>query len=304
MTEYRFPRTIEEALQLLETHQGQARIIAGGTDLIPDLRKGKLTCPYLVDITRIPEMKTIQIGEEYLEVGAAVTFAELIQHPYIREHVQALMDAARSVGAGAIQKAATWGGNLVQGMPAADGAMIALALGADVLIQDQTGRNWVPVQTLFRGPGDTAIDPTRQLMTAIRFPTHPPKGTWGTAWRRVGRRSALILPILNCAIRLHLIQKGDHQVIDQVRIALGPAAPIPFRAREAENCLIGKEPSPPIWEEAGKIAQKEAQPRSSVMRASRTYRKSIIPPLVQSTLKTACERALSTLKPEGESHET
>jgi carbon-monoxide dehydrogenase medium subunit len=285
MTEYLYPRSIEEALQCLAAQSGKARLIAGGTDVLPDIRKGIIRPSCLVDITRIPILKEIDVDDGFVTIGAAVTFAMIREHPSLHERVHALVDAARSVGAGAIQNAATWVGNIVQAMPAADGGIVAIALDAEARIVDCDGARWQPVESLFRGPGVSAIDPRRQLVTHIRFP-RPGRKT-GTAWRRVGRRSALVLPILNCAVRVEI--DGDARNLRVVRaaIALGPVAPRPFRAREAEAFLQGRALTENTLAVAGRVAQEEANPRTSLMRASREYRLAIIPTLVSEALAEA-----------------
>jgi carbon-monoxide dehydrogenase medium subunit len=280
----------------LTVHAGQARIIAGGTDVIPDIRQGKHAPACLVDVTRIPELTRIEIatGDRdekggYAEIGAAVTFAMLREHPYLHQHVHALVEAAASVGAAPIQAAATWGGNLVQAMPAADGAIVAIALGAELRVVDHDGVRWIRVQETFAGPGRSHIDPTRQLITTIRFPV--PTTPWGTAWRRAGRRPSLILPTLNCAVKLVLNEDGGR--IMDAAIGLGPVASRPHRAAEAEAYLIGRAPAPEVLAEAAHLASYGADPRTSVHRASREYRLAILPALVGEALITAAERALA-----------
>jgi CO/xanthine dehydrogenase FAD-binding subunit len=285
--EYVFAQSVEEAVHLLAQGAGHARIIAGGTDVLPDLRKNKIRPRCLVDITRIPGLAEIQVTEEFVEVGAAVTFAGIHRCRFIEQRVHALAEAARSVGARAIQNAATWAGNLVQAMPAADGAIVALALDAEARLVDEEGAAWQPVESLFLGPGVSAVDPTRQLITHIRFPL--PAGHWGTAWSRLGRRPSLVLPILNCAVRLAL--DGEGQRIVQARIALGPVAPRPCRARRAEGYLTGKAANGQALAEAAGLVREEAAPRDSITRASRAYRLEVIPPLVEAALARAVERA-------------
>ena len=287
MTEYLIPNTTEEALDLLVAHAGQAMIIAGGTDVLPDLRKGKHAPACLVDITRISELMAIRVDDGHVTVGAAVTFAMLREHPYLCQHVHALVEAAASVGAAPIQSAATWGGNLVQAMPAADGAIIAITLGAELRVVDRDGERWMPVLDTFAGPGRSHIDPTRQLITTIRFPI--PETPWGTAWRRAGRRPSLILPTLNCAVKLVLSEDGS-RVVDAA-IGMGPVASCPHRAAGAEAFLIGRAPDPEIFAEAAHLAAHGADPRSSVHRASREYRLAILPVLVEEALGVAVERA-------------
>lgn len=286
MTIYCVPTSTEEALQILGRYDGNARIIAGGTDLLPDVRKGKRNPHCLVDITRIPGIDRITVEKGYVEVGAAVTFFALRHHPYLLAHVHALADAAAAVGAADIQSVATWAGNLVQAMPAADGAVAALALDAEALLHDADGARWLPVARLFAGPGRSTIDSTRQMITRIRF--RIPERLWGTGWRRTGRRDSLVLPVLNCAVKLELVQGR----IAHAAIALGPVAPIPFRAAAAEEFLRGQAPGDETFGEAARIAQQESNPRSSRARASREYRLAVLPALAQEALTIAAARAL------------
>ncbi|HET89118.1 MAG TPA: xanthine dehydrogenase family protein subunit M [Chloroflexi bacterium] len=293
MTDYRFPVSVEEALDILDAHaasstpsgSGSARVIAGGTDLILDMRRGKRNPACLVDLTRIPGLDQIRVIGGVVEVGAAVTFAAIQEHPYLRQHVPALTAAARSVGALGIQTAATWVGNIVQAMPAADGAVVALALEAEARVVDRDGAVWWSVEELFLGPGRSVVDSTRQIVTHVRFPL--PGHSWGTSWQRVGRRASLVLPIINCAVRIVL----DGEGIEQAVIALGPVAPRPFRARQAESVLTGQRPTDEALAEAARIAQGESDPRSSVKRASREYRLAILPALVRAALHEAVRRA-------------
>ena len=282
MTDYLYPTSIEGVIERLTSDEG-AQIVAGGTDLMPDIRKGVKSPRCLLDITRIPGLDQIEVGEDSIQVGAAVTFADLQAHPFLRRHIPALVEAAGSVGVISIQAVATWVGNIVQAMPAADGAIVALALEAEARVVDAKGAAWRPVESLFLGPGKSAVDPCRQFITHLRFPL--PAG--GTAWGRIGRRESLVLPILNCAAKLIL----DNGLIQRAVVALGPVAPRPFRARQAEATLQGQRPSKEVFARAGQIAQSESHPRSNVLRASREYRLGVIPALVNSTLSTAAERA-------------
>jgi len=287
MIEYLIPTTVEEAVHLLAAQSGQATIIAGGTDVLPDIRKGKRAPACLVDVTRIPELTQIRVEDGTVEVGAAVTFAMLREHPYLCAHVHALVEAAASVGAAPIQSAATWGGNLVQAMPAADGAIIAITLDAELQVVDRETSRWLPVLNTFAGPGRSHIDPTRQLITTIRFPI--PVTPWGTAWRRAGRRPSLILPTLNCAVKLVLNE--DRSRITDAAIGMGPVASCPHRAAEAEAFLVGRAPDQATFVEAARLAEHGADPRSSIHRASREYRLAILPVLVEEALGVAVERA-------------
>lgn len=297
MTDYCYPTSVEEALAYLIEYRGEARIVAGGTDVLPDVRDGRIAPRCLVDITRIPALRSIEVGEDVVTVGAAVTFSSIRRDAFLRGHVHALVEAASSVGAEPIQNAATWVGNIVQAMPAADGAIIAVALDAQARVVDREGARWQGVEMLFEGPGLSAVDPRWEIVTHLRFP-RPRSGT-GTAWRRVGRRSALVLPILNCAVRVELVsgpgsrpggEMGDER-IGEVAIAMGPVAPRPARAQGAEAFLIGRVAQREVLERAAEIARGDANPRTSVMRASREYRLEIIPRLIEDALIAAVDRA-------------
>jgi carbon-monoxide dehydrogenase medium subunit len=251
---------------------------------MPDLREGKISPRCLVDITRIPGLDTIEISDAFVTVGAAVTFADLQKDSFLRQHVHALVEAAGCVGAASIQNAATWVGNIVQAMPAADGAVVALALEAEARVVDSQGARWQPVDSLFQGPGVSTIDSSRQVVSHLRFPR--PNIQTGTAWRRVGRRPALVLPILNCAVKLEITPQGN-----RATLALGPVAPRPQRMRKAEALLNENPLTDEIIRQAANLAQEEANPRDSVMRASREYRLQLIPTLVSEALHQAARRA-------------
>lgn len=286
-TIYLSPASIEEAVQILATWDGAARVIAGGTDLMLELQKGKNQPRCLVSTDRIGGLGEISIESGFVVVGAAVTFAALKDHPYLNQHFHALTEAARSVGTLSVQNLATLAGNLVNAMPAADGTVAAIALNAEVHLVDTNQAAWLPVESLFLGPGQSHIDPTRQLLTHIRFPRCETR--WGTAWARLGRRPSLTLPILNCAVSVFLDESG--QVIQQARIVLGPVAPVPFRASQAEQFLVGRPACAETLEEAARIAQSEAHPRGNILRASREYRLAAIPVMVEEALAAAVRRA-------------
>ncbi|CAG1011267.1 aerobic carbon-monoxide dehydrogenase medium subunit [Anaerolineales bacterium] len=285
--EYLFPATIKDAVQALADGKGEARIIAGGTDLMLDLEKGKIQPRCFVSTDRIQGLDQIALEDDFVLIGAAVTFANLKDHPYINQHLHVLADAARSVGSLSIQNVATLAGNIVNAMPAADGTVSAIALEAEVHVVGIDYEEWRPVESLFLGPGKSSIDPTRQLVTRIRFPRCEHRR--GTAWYRIGRRPSLTLPILNCAVNVFLDESGG--IITKARIALGPVAPRPFRALEAERFLEGRSPTAENTKQAVEIAQGETNPRGNVLRASREYRISTIPVIVEDALSNAVRRA-------------
>jgi CO/xanthine dehydrogenase FAD-binding subunit len=224
---YEMPTSVEEALEALSRYNGQAQIIAGGTDLIIELQEGRHSVECLVDVTRIPGLDRIEQQGDWIVMGPNVTFRQIKDSPLLQEQARVLSEAAATVGALQIQTVATLAGNVVSALPAADGCVALISLDAEAEIAGKQGRAWRPVSELFLSPGKSAVDPTRQLITAIRFAV--PKGRHGSAWERIGRRRALVLPILNCGVTVAL--DGEGQRLEWARIALGPVAPVPFRAR-------------------------------------------------------------------------
>jgi carbon-monoxide dehydrogenase medium subunit len=285
--EYIFPHSVDAAVRALAEWHGQARIIAGGTDLLPALAENTLRPRCLISTARIHGLDEIRLTDEYVEIGAAVTFADLKEYAYINQSVEVLAGAARSVGALAIQNVATLAGNIVNAMPAADGSMAAIALEAEAQVVDSAGAKWIAVETLFRGPGQSALDPARQLLTHIRFRRY--ERGWGTAWYRLGRRPSLTLPILNCALSLRLDESGQ-QILHAV-IAVGPVAPQPFRARQAERFLDEHPISAENLQLAAEIVPQECSPRGNLLRASKEYRQAMLPVLVKDALQQALRRA-------------
>lgn len=291
MNQYLSPKTLSEALELLDRNQGKARVLAGGTDLMPDIQAGVLDPEIIIDINNIPELQGIEIGTTQVVIGAAVPFAVIKTHPFLKAHVPVLTEAASSIGAGGIQQSATWAGNIVQAMPAADGAIAAIALEAQALVCSSQEQDWQEIKDLYLGPKESTIDPARQIITAIRFPIPPPNQLWGNAWKRLGRRSALVLPIVNCAVNLLLAEDQGSKTISKALIAIGPADAVPFLAERGAQYLVGQPPDQVCFARAGELASEEARPRSSPLRASEEYRHQIIPVLVRDALSQAAQNS-------------
>lgn len=289
--EYLFPSSVEEALAMLAEREGRARLMAGGTDLIIELTEGRRAADCLVDITRIPELGKITAEDGVIVLGANVTHRQASESPLVRERAAVLAQACQAVGSLQIRNVATLGGNVANAMPAADGSTALLALEAEAEIADGTGRRWVPLPDLFAGPGVSRVDSTREMLTAFRFQALG-KGQ-GSALERIARRRALALPILICAVVVTLGEDGD--VFESARIALGPVAPVPFRAFQAEESLRGAPVSLETMARAGEIAMQESHPRSSLLRASKEYREEVIRVLVRRGLERAVQRAIPNI---------
>jgi carbon-monoxide dehydrogenase medium subunit len=283
--EYLYPQTVDEALDLLADRAGQARLIAGGTDLVLQLRRGERRVDCLVDISRIDALKTISADDGYITLGAAATHAAVAASRLLREHAPVLAQAAAEVGAPEIRNVATLGGNVINAQPAADTALALLALDAEAEIANTDGARWVALSDLYRGAGVSAVDSTSELVTAFRF--RMPAGQVGSAYRRLGKCKSIALPVLCAATVVGL--DGDR--FAQAAISLGPVSPRPSRARAAEALLVGRPVTAETVSRAAVLAEQEANPRDSLLRCARDYREAMVAVLVQSTLERAIAAA-------------
>lgn len=282
-----YPESVREAVNLLTARPGQARIIAGGTDLVLQLKRGERRAACLIDVSRIGEMRGIEESGGVITVGAAVTHAELAASPQIRGVAPVLAQAAREVGSPEIRNVATIGGNVVNAQPAADTALALLALEAEAEVVGVDGSRWVPLLDLYRGAGISAVDSTAQVVLRFRF--NVPVGQVGSAYRRLGKCKSIALPVLCAATVVRL----EADQVASAAIGLGPVAPLPFRAAEAERWLVGRPSIAETIRRAAELAQEEARPRDSLLRCAREYRQAMVGVLVQSTL----ERAIGAAKP-------
>ena len=287
--EYLYPEAVPEVLAILAERPATARIIAGGTDLVLQLKRGERIASCLIDISRIPELHKIQAEDGLIVVGAAATHAEVASSPLLRSVAPLLADAAAEVGSPEIRNMATIGGNLVNAQPAADTALALLALGAEAEVVGVAGSRWVPLLELYQGPGISAVDSTSELLRGFRF--RALSDQMGSAYRRLGKCKSIALPVL-CAATIVELEKD---LIASAAISLGPVAPLPFRPHQAESWLVGRPANADTAARAADLAQAEAEPRDSLLRCSREYREERVAVLVKRTLEAAMSAAESRL---------
>ncbi len=268
--DYLFPQSVDEALDMLDTRGGEARIIAGGTDLAIQSQRGRVQSRVMVDITRIPGLDRIDEKDGYIHVGARVTHAEVAASPLIRARAGVLAEACGSVGGPQIRNVGTLVGNVMNALPAADGAIGLTALDAQAEVAERTGRRWTPIADLYAGVGRCTVDSCQAMITQLRFKAlgHGEGG----AFERLAKRKALILPILNAAV---VVGVGGGAV-KSARIAIGPVATNPFVATDAAEWLVGRAPDAAAAANAAKLAAEAAEPRYSLLRGSAEYRKSMV----------------------------
>ena len=287
-SDYLFPASVGEALEMLTRCGGSGRVIAGGTDLMLQVKSGERAVQTFVDITRIPELGGIRLMDDgMIWIGATTTHRQVWESPIVQAHAAVLAQACRAVGALQIQNAGTLGGNIVNAMPAGDGSVALMALSAEAEVATASGRSWMPLQDIYSRPGECKIEPSAHILTAIRFPALGERG--GSAFQRLARRRALSLPILNCGVAVQLNEAGDR--FERAAIALGPVAPIPFRASSAEEMLTGALATEEMMRIAAERAAEASQPRSNILRASKEYRREMVKVLTRRALEQAVAQA-------------
>jgi aerobic carbon-monoxide dehydrogenase medium subunit len=280
------PQNIPEALKILEEFQGQARLLAGGTDLILQIRNRETEPKVLVDITRIPGLNEIKFEDGFIRIGALVTHSQVARSRLLMEKAFALSEGASQLGSPQIRNLGTVAGNIVSGQPGADTTIPLLALDAKVKVRNQAGERTVPLTKFFLDTGKTVVDSTREVVTEIFF--SPLAEDEASVSLRLARRKALALPILTVSVVVSADMK--QKKFGHVRIALGPVASTPFRATEAERILFSASIADGVLKEAARKAAQEANPRSSLLRGSGEYRREMVANLVERGIRRALER--------------
>ncbi len=274
------PLTVAEAVSLLATRP-DARPIAGGTDLMVQLRDGRRSAAYLVDIGGLG-LAELHRTDEGFEVGAATPMDLLAADPGIRIHFPALAEAAGTVGAWPIQCRATIGGNLANASPAADTAPALLVAEASLTLASTSGTRRIPAAEFFLGPGCSALTPG-ELLVSVGLPVDRiPRGC-RTVERfvKVGPRREQVISVVSLAARATVRADGT---LDSVRIALGSVAPTPVRARHAEAAAAGRQPDEAMRREAVRALQRDIAPIDDV-RATAAYRRIVAAVLLDRFLR-------------------
>ncbi len=279
--------SLEEAGVLLARLGPAARILAGGTDLLVDLKTGRASGPQLVSINRVAGLRGVTETEGGLRIGALTTITELNRSPLVRGRFSALQDATRTMAAPQIRNVATVGGNIASAVPCADLPPILIALHASVVLWSPTGEREVPLDGFFTGARRT-IRREGEILTAVLVP-HPPPG-FGAAYARFALRDGNAIAVAAAAASLTLAREDT---VREARIVLGAVAPIPRLVSSAAAELVGYAPSEDTFERAAQAARKVADPISDV-RGSAEFRRGLVEVLTKRALRTAWRRARAT----------
>lgn len=247
---YRRPETLDEALLFLKGHGADTCPLAGGTDVMVDLRSGKLKIPYLLDISRLPELQGIALSEEGLSIGAGVTISEIYAAPLVAEHAPSMLKACAFFGSPQIRNVATIGGNVGNASPSADTAPSLLVHETKAVLAGFSGERTVGVEDLFEGHYRSGIR-SDELM--LRFILAPARGRFSD-FQKIGRRKALAISRMSMAI---LAEQAGDGTFRFVRLALGSATPTPMRVKAVESFLVGKRPDRRTLEWGGRLMAEE-----------------------------------------------
>ncbi len=283
--QYLRPKSLSEALQALTTATKPVIPIAGGTDLLLDLEQGRhALVQTLVDVTGIKELLSLEIRIDKLFIGAGIPVSQITSDPLVNQHAQALVEACELIGGPQVRNVATLGGNVAHALPAADGTIGLLALDAEVEIANISGNRLMPCSELFLGPGKSVLKHGEELIIGFYLPLK--KDNQASCFKRIMRPQGVALPIINLAVWLS--RAGNS--VNNIRIAVGPGAPIPWRARCAEEALMGKSVNEDSINNALDALLDHVGFRSSPRRAGSDYRRHLVKTLFKDTLKIAWER--------------
>jgi carbon-monoxide dehydrogenase medium subunit len=284
--EYYGPASLDEVLSLLERHGGDAKVLAGGTDLMVQMKSGKVSPAVVIDIKKVPELQRLEWDyDRGLFIGAAVSISRMASLPAIASRYELLLEACSLIGSFQLRSRATVGGNICNGAPSADSAPPLLSLEARAIAVKRGATRTIPLSDFFLGPGKTALTPV-ELLAGIEIPT-PPVPSSGAYLRHIPRQE---MDIAVAGVSSFLLFEADGESCREARIALGAVAPTPVRARAAEAVLQGAKLTEEVLREASERAAAEARPITDV-RGSASYRREIVGVLTRRTLGQALRTA-------------
>lgn len=282
--EYRAPESLAEALELLGTEARAGKVLAGGTDLVLQMKQGLARPSLVVDVKQIPELNRLTWSEPVgLVIGAAVPLVQVLAFAGLPKTFGILLEACSLIGSMQIRNRGTIGGNLCNGAPSADSAPPLLCLGAEVVLASSKAARAIPLEQFFLAPGKTALA-AGELLVEIKVPT-PPARSAGRYLRHTTREE---MDIAVAGVASFITAAPQPGRLKTARIALGAVAPTPVRAYQAEAALVGQVVTKETIAEAAEIAAGEASPISDV-RGSGEYRREMVRVLVRRTLTSVCE---------------
>ncbi len=284
------PETIPEFEELLFKHRDRARILAGGTDLMVQMKAGLQAPSVLIDMGALDDLRGIShVRGKGTTILAGTKIAALEHSPQIKKKLPALLEAVRLLGSSQVRFMATLGGNACNASPSAETPPILMALEAKVRVAGKSGERTLPLEDFFLEYRRVDLK-SGEYLKAFFIPEQPPRA--GSAYLCRMLRSAMEIDMVNTGVRITLDPSGRCR---EARIGLGSVAPIPLRARKAEDFLKGKTPGENNLIKAGEMAAREARPIDDI-RGSAQYRQEMVKVMVVRALKAATDRAKKRIK--------
>jgi len=281
--------SIQEAIRLL-TENPEARLIAGGTDVLVKMQKGKAQFDHLIDIHDIAELNFISENDAGdLVIGPLSCFTHVAESALIRKHIPILAEAILTIGGPQVRNMATIGGNLCNGVPSADSATPLIALNATVTIEGPDGSRQMPLEDFFLGPGRVALA-HHEIMTAITVSRDNYAGYYGHFYK-YAMRDAMDIATIGCSA----VCKVENKVLTDLRLAYGVAAPVPIRCKDTEDKIRGRKVSTQLLNDIAEAVQGDVSPRTS-WRAAQDFRLQIIATLAHRVVKQAILNAGGTIQ--------
>lgn len=281
--DYVAPRSLADAFAHL-TNGRSSLLLAGGTDVIVQLREGRRHCDQLIDIKHIPELMALRFAEDgTLEIGAAKPLAEIYEDPEVARRLPGLVDAAGLIGGIQVQSRASLGGNLCNASPAADASPALMVLGARLVIGSATGTREVPVEEFFVGPGKNALQPG-ELLVQVKIPAQPANSN--AHYLRFIPRNEMDIAVASAGVRFALNGAGR---IESARVAIGAVAATPLMVPAAADALNGNLPTEETFAAAGEASAALATPIND-MRGSIAQRHQLVRVLTIRALRGALTR--------------
>ena len=282
--DYAAPQSVSDALALADKHP-DARFLAGGTDLLVQLRSGRKATGFVVDVKRIAELNEIRFDEtDGLTLGAAVPCYKIAAHRDIRRVYPSLVEVASLIGGTQIQGRASIGGNLCNAAPSADAVPLLIVLGATCLMASAAGAREVPAEDFCTGPGTTVLRPG-EILVSLRMPR--PAARSGAAYLRFIPRNEMDIAVAGAAASVAV----ENGVFRAARIALASVAPTPLFVPEAGQALVDQPVSAETMRRAAEIAKAAARPITD-MRGTADYRRHLCAVLTRRAIEAAVERSL------------
>jgi len=285
--EFHEPTTVSEACEIMGRLREKARPLAGGTDLIVNMKRKLILPDCVVSLAKIEDLQRIVRENGFLKIGACVTAAEIAASDDVEKAFGALAQGARVLGSPLVRNLATIAGNVVSGRPAADLPPALMVYGARAVLAKTSGERAVDLNDFFKGPGKTVMEPD-EILTKILLEV--PKGHCGGSYIKLGVRQTLEISLVNVAAFIAL-EKQDGP-IREARVVLGSVGPTPIRATSAEELLRGQSPSDALFARAAKAAAADAKPIDD-FRGSAEYRRDMVDVLAKRALTQALDRATS-----------